>query len=220
MNESIKDYFENGLVKQLFEAWKNFKIWENISNEVSFLLTLEKDKQDLYIFIQQSAQTNFILALSKVFDKKDKQYKTRCLDEFLTMLNKYDVTNDDFNKSKLDITLKMYNNNKLIEASKKPQTKFWKEFSQHYKTKLKDDLLEKAISKIQNIRNKSIAHDEVFIEAKTVELVEIERVMIFINEIITIFSSALGYNWQIEKDAERNSDFVKTAIKNLKIAYK
>src|SRR5476649_1342091 len=82
MIDSINQIFEKGLLLQTFEVEKNLLIWQYVAEEVALLEIQSGDVKSLFSFVQQSAQTNFVLALGKLYDNQ-KKYPTQCILYFL-----------------------------------------------------------------------------------------------------------------------------------------
>ncbi|RYZ85123.1 MAG: hypothetical protein EOP04_16615, partial [Proteobacteria bacterium] len=82
MADFIFEEFKQGLLLQIYDAERNILIWQHIADEVEFLKTQPKDVQQLYSFLQLAAQTNFVLATGKLYDKP-RRYPTQSILYFL-----------------------------------------------------------------------------------------------------------------------------------------
>jgi hypothetical protein len=225
MTESINEFFQQGLVLQAFQAERNILIWQHIGDERAFLELQEKDIKDLYSFVQQSAQTNFILSLGKLFDNPDKRHPTRCILSFLKLLEA-----DSINGIKI---IETTNTIKLLKEFDSPEnlisavtdsdtSLFPKLFASHYNHYYNDTSLQNDIKTLRLMRNKVEAHNE----ATTSLYFEFEtatRLLDFAIELIAIFGMAYHSTiWKTDKfsfikaNAERNAFFVKSNIEALK----
>ena len=86
MTDQITEYFEQGILAQAYQAERNILIWQYVANEVEFLEKQNEYIRKLYSFVQQSAQTNYVLSLGKLFDNPNQKYPTRCILSFLELL--------------------------------------------------------------------------------------------------------------------------------------
>lgn len=225
MTETIDDYFNQGLVAQAFLAEQNILIWQQVAGEISFLKKQPKHVQDLYKFIQQAAQTNFVLSLGKLYDATNKKYPTRCILSFLDLLTTGDLTVvkivETTNTIKL---LHEFNCNKaLIDAVNDPDPKlFLQLFISHFRQKYNELSLQQDINTLKNMRDKAVAHNEVVGSLKF-DFKTAERLLNFASQLISIFGMAYHSTiWQtkyfsfIKKNAEHHASFVRANIYDLK----
>ncbi len=226
MTHQTDDYFNNGVLSQTLQAERNLKIWFNIAEEADFLRTQSKTLQSTFIFIQQSAQTNFVLALGKLFDNPSKQFDTRCILSFLYHIGEL-TASQVVEITETTITeeiLKEHNCPKeLIESiTNRDKTLFLRLFSEYYLEKFKSSELQLDIQELKKMRDKSVAHNEV-IPIIGLDLQSVTRLLAFCSEIIAIFGIAYHSTmWKtndfsfIEKEAHRNAEFINILIKELK----
>jgi uncharacterized membrane-anchored protein YjiN (DUF445 family) len=225
MTELIDDYFNNGLLAETFHAERNILIWQHIADEVPYLNTQQEEVQRLYKFIQQSAQTNFVLSLGKIFDKPDKKYPTRCILSFLKLI-------DDSASNAIEIIETTNTKNhlrefncpiSLIDAVENPdRSLFPKQFSKYYLEKYNEHDLQNAIATLKLMRDKAVAHNEA-IETLYIDFETAERLLNFSSELISIFGMAYHSTaWKpenysfIKKSAEDSASFIKSNIADLK----
>lgn len=224
MKDQIDDYFNKGLVVECFQAERNILIWQYVADEVEFLETQNKDIQQLYSFIQLSAQTNFILCLGKIFDNPSKKFPTRCILSFLDLINSSSLEVEIVETSN---TIKLLIENdcptEMIDSVKNNNSAlFPKLFVKHYRDKYESASLKQDIETLKLMRDKVAAHNEavgdLYIDFKTTE-----RLIGFASEIIAIFGMAYhSAIWRtdnfsfIKRDAERNALFIKSNIERLK----
>lgn len=227
MTEQLNDYFQKGLVFEAFQAERNILIWQHVANETDFLKTKDQPVQKLYSFIQQSAQTNFILCLGKLYDNPSKNYPTRCILSFLKMLQESSLEAVSIIETigtknvlvQFDCPMELIDSVDNLDFGLFPKL-----FATVYLARYTDTELQKDIQILRAMRDKGVAHNEVFgdlyfpFESAT-------RLLAFVAEIITIFGIAYHSTiWRIaefsflKKNAERDSFFVKSNIDGLKLS--
>ena len=225
MTEKINEYFTQGLVVPAFQAERNVLIWQYIAEEIEYLKSLEKHQQNLYSFIQYAAQTNFVLALGKLFDRPSKKFPTRCILSFLELLQ------DPHLKAvpiiETTITKKLLSQQNcpldLIESVEKNNSKeFPILFSKHYIEKYNDPVLLEEIEKMKIMRDKAEAHNEA-IDRCFLEFTTTGKLLEFTLDIISVFGMAYhSTGWKNEDysllraNAERDASFIKLSILDLK----
>jgi hypothetical protein len=224
MSPEIIEIYRRGLVLEAFNATRNILIWQYIANEVTFLETQSKFTKSLYSFTQQSALTNFVLSLGKLYDRADK-YSTLCITYFLNQLK-----TETFNASEIIETdqlkrlLREFNSPEyLIEAiTANDKSEFPKLLSEHYLKRYNETTLQSDIDSLKTMRDKAIAHNEA-IESLSLEFTTAERLLKFVTEIIAIFglayqSTIWGNNSFsfLRMNAEREAYFIIENINKLK----
>lgn len=227
MTESINDFFQQGLVLQAFQAERNILIWQYIDDESVFLESQERHIRDLYSFIQQSAQTNFILSLGKLFDKPDKNYPTRCILSFLKLLEDNSLNGVGIIETSSTIKLlKEFNSpeNLISAVTNNDKSLFPKLFALHFKHRYSDISLQKDIETLKLMRDKVEAHNEAISSSLYFEFETSRRLLDFATEIIAIFGMAYQSTiWKTDKfsfikaNAERNAFFVKANIEAIRV---
>ena len=149
MTEQIDESFKQGIVSQAFQAERNILIWQYIATESEFLSKQGKYVKSLYLYLQQSAQTNFVLSIGKLFDKPDKKFPTRCILSFLELVESTSSNAVEIIETTGTISLlKKYNCPKdLITAvTAKDKSTFPKLFAEYYRNRYNSEDL-KRISK-------------------------------------------------------------------------
>lgn len=220
------EIFNRGLLIEAFQATRNILIWQHIADEVEFLKSQDNYTKSLYSFIQQSAQTNFILALGKLYDKPNK-YQTLCIIYFLQQIKVDAPTASEIIETTItENLLKEYNlPSSLIQAiNENDKSVFPNLFSQYYLDRYNDTNLQQDIESLKLMRDKVVAHNEA-IDSLHFEFEVADRLLKFVTEIISIFGMAYqSTSWEterfsfIKRNAERDAYFIKYSIDNLKKA--
>lgn len=141
MTSRTIEIFNSGLLIEVFQATRNILIWQHIGDEIDFLKSQKHYTKSLYSFVQQSAQTNFILSLGKLYDKPTNKYPTQCILYFMQQI-KVDAHNaaEIIEKNITKKLLEEYNfPDSLIHAVNDPDKSiFPKLFSDYYLDKYND----------------------------------------------------------------------------------
>lgn len=225
MTDCINDIFQQGLILQAFQAEKNILIWQYIGDSKVFLESQEKNIKQLFSFIQQSAQTNFILSLGKLFDKPNNKYPTRCILSFLKMLDTQSLERIEIIETTNTIKLlKEFNcpEQLIFSVTANDKSLFPKLFASHFNQRYTGILLQEDIKTLKVMRDKVEAHNEatpsLYFDFDTAM-----RLLDFATEVITIFGMAYHSTiWKTDKfsfirsNAKRNAFFVKANIEALK----
>lgn len=216
MKDLVKE-FRQGLVLQVYEAEKNVFIWQNIADEVDFLNTQQQDTKLLYSYMQLAAQTNFVLALGKMFDKP-KNYPTKCIMYFLreVELNAYKFS-EIVKKTSIEQMLIKFGVSKELLSSlhSGDYAEFPKRYAEYYRTLYQASDMQSDIDKVKIVRDKVVAHNEA-IQTIFLDFDVIKRLLKFATEIVCVFEMAYSSTVLESKNAERNAEFVKSTIKLLK----
>lgn len=220
------EVFNRGLLIEAFQATRNILIWQHVADESEFLKTQDHYIKSLYSFVQQSAQTNFILSLGKLYDKPNK-YQTLCITFFLQQMKAEALTASEIVETTItESLLKEYNlPSSIIQAVKENDKSIFPIlFSKYYLERYDDINLQRDIESLKLMRDKAVAHNEA-LDSLQFKLEVADRLLKFVTEIISIFGMAYQSTaWEtekfsfIERDAESDANFVKQNIDNLKKA--
>jgi hypothetical protein len=215
----IKDYIENGIIKEAFQAQMNLKIWNDIGENVQALSKLNEEKKQLFAYLQHSAQSQMVLRTARIFDKK-KNYPTRSLDALFKEIEKLDLSEIEINNPR---GLKEYLISLDCFEKFNPISTKAKDFLVPFITYCKNDLLENSmkedITMIQMLRDKYIAHNEAIVASTTFDPNIIKRLTDLAVNISIVIERCLIIDsmYLIDESVDRNVYFVKKLIKdNLK----
>lgn len=224
MEDFIFEDFKHGVLLQIHEAERNILIWEYIGEESEFLKTQPVEVRQLYSFLQLASQTNFVLALGKLFDKP-KNHPTQSILYFLKQV--------EVNTNKNIEIIEKGATKKLLKSYQAPEYllnavdssdnfEFQKKFVKYYSQKYNSSQIQSDIEQVKFMRDKAIAHNEA-IENVRLELDVARRLLKFGSEIVSIFGMAYHSTiWENETkslitiNAENNAWFVKSLIEKLK----
>jgi hypothetical protein len=226
MIPQVDDYFVQGVLAPAFQAERNILIWQYIGDDSAFLKTQKKHIQDLYLFIQQSAQTNFVLHLGKLFDQPKGKYPTRCILSFLRLLKSSDINAGLIIETTSTKKIVVENNcpQELINAvESQDQNLFPFLFASHYLKKYSEPQLQEEIKILKSMRDKAEAHNEATLGRLSLEFSTTNKLLEFALEIISIFGMAYrseGYKINghsfIKTNAERSAAFIRACIDELR----
>ena len=217
--ENIKDYIENGIIKEAFQAQMNVKIWNEIGSNVQGLSKLDQDKQQLFAYIQRSAQSQMVLSTGRIYDVQIK-YPTRCLDALFKLVEGMDLINMSINnpralKEYLE-RLSCYDNFLPVKDN---TSEFLLPFIEYCRTEILGKTYAKEIALIKLLRDKYIAHNEAIEETTTFDPNIIKTLTDVAVDISTVIERCLIVDsiYDIEISVDRNVYFIKKLIKdNLK----
>ncbi len=223
--KELENYFTKGILDNAFQAERNLIIWKKIADEVDFLNRQSKEIQQLYSFIQLAASTNIVLYTAKLFDKP-KNNPTRCILSFLELIKSKSKNLPKIVETTGTIKiLKDYKSPKdLINSVEYSDTSLFPlQFYNYYKTKYDSSEIKEKISNLKDTRDKMVAHSEVLNKQLDLELQNIEDLLSFALEIISIFGMAYystiygnrEYSF-LTRDADRGAYFIEDNINSLK----
>jgi AbiU2 len=225
MTDKINDYFTQGLIAQTFQAERNILIWQYIADEAAFLKSLDEHHQKLYGFLQRSAQTNYVLALGKLFDQPSNKYPTRCILSFLSLLTDPSLSPIPIIETTSTKKLLAQQNCpiELIESVESDDSRdFPENFAKHYTEQYNEPGLQAEIGKMKQMRDKAEAHNEE-IDTLSLQFSTTSTLQKFALEIISVFGMAYHSTGWAENDhsmitisAKRNAAFVELSIRDLK----
>lgn len=226
MEYPLFDDLKIGLIEQVFTVERNLLIWGSVADEKSFLEQQSKEVQKLFSFIQVSAQTNFVLALGKLYDIPNK-YPTHSILYFLNLVEKEIESLDVIvEKTAVRQLLEFYRvSNELINALDDPDPKsFPIKFVAYYREIYRSESVTSDINSLKSVRDKIVAHNEATTETMYyLDFDVINRLLKLPTEIISVFGKAYHSTiWEsngfsmIKRSAEHDSFFVKAVIDILK----
>lgn len=197
MTSRTIDIFTKGILIEAFKSARNILIWKYIADEKEFLEKQNVYTKKLYSFLQLSAQTNFILSLSKLFDKPTNRYDTLCILFFLQQM-KMDANDAAkiIETASTERILKSYDApDFLIDAINNPnKSVFPKLFSEYYLSQYNSDQLQRDIASLKLLRDKSVAHNEA-VEDLRFEFEVADRLLNYVTEIISVFDRLINLQY-------------------------
>lgn len=214
--EEIKDYIENGIIKEAFQAQMNLKIWNEIGENVQELSKLNKEKIQLFAYLQHSAQSQMVLRTARIFDKKQK-YPTRCLDALFKEIEKLDLSEIEISNPRglkeYLITLDCFEKFNPISTS---ALDFLVPFISHCKTELFENIYKNDIAMIKMLRDKYIAHNEAIEVTTTFDPDIIKKLTDLAVNISIIIERCLIIDsiYLIEESVNHDVYFIKKLIKD------
>ena len=159
----LEDHIKNGLVTDIFKMERSYALLRKIS-EYSQQINISNLVNFGYLFgaIQQSLQTDAILSVARLYDNPNKRYPTRCIKGLLQFLedniNELPSIQEKYN---LGLQLEQIGAPKeLIESLDKSDSEFISSLSYYYNKLIDSPEISETINKLKNLRDKSIAHNE------------------------------------------------------------
>ncbi|MDF9800560.1 hypothetical protein OKW21_005823 [Catalinimonas alkaloidigena] len=225
--KDLKDFLVNGLVKDLFHAEYNLHIYEKIASRKLAIENLSSEEINLLAYIQNSANIKLMLALSRLYDKPNNRFPTRCILSFLKMINKH---KDEFSKVEQYIitkeTLERYDClPELINAvtSDDPSLFPFMYYSYYY-SKYQTTSIQQNLDTLKVLRDKFIAHNESY-DIDTIAVLKEQGFFYLINfakEIISVAGIAffsIGFSgsskYLLSEDAYLKTCFVDNLLEKL-----
>ncbi len=224
MTDFIFEDFKHGVLLQIHDAERNIIIWKSIAKESKFLKTQSEDVQQLYSYLQLASQTNFVLAVGKLFDKP-KKYPTKCILYFLKQVEintfeKIEIVEKNSTKKLLaqyKVSQYLFNS-----VGSEDYSDFPRQFVKYYLDRYNSHQIQSDIDQVKLMRDKVIAHNETLYSVR-LEFEVVYRLLKFASEIVSIFGMAYHSTiWENENtslitlNAQRNAWFVESSIQKLK----
>jgi hypothetical protein len=214
--DEINSFLTYGIATQIFQAQRNLHIWEKIRDQAIEIKKRDTEVNHLFTFLQQSAQTNFVLHTAKLFDNPSTKYPTRCILSFLNLVDKINVYPEIENKSNCrELLVKYEVHEKIIEfLNHNDSVIFFKNYITYLISKYNSIEIKTQIEGIKHIRDKYVAHNEDMKDSSNLDLQIVKNLLRFATEIlevfgITIFNSDWSFNNAlINGEVDRNSYFI------------
>lgn len=159
VKKTLDDLIVNGICKDIYKAETAYLMFEVIAEHAT---TINQRSNGNYgsVFgtVQRSLQTELVMALGRVFDKRDDRNSTRCLDELLHQTVKL-KDRDIKERGQLERLLENRNApQSLFDCIKNDPSAFPNLFRCYIDNEIKNS---ETRYKIRNIRNKCFAHNDV-----------------------------------------------------------
>lgn len=221
--EEIKSFLTYGISTHIFQAERNLLIWEKVAKHSSLAKILDEKYTALFVFLQQSAQTNFVLYTAKIFDSPSKKYPTRCLLSLFELLeSKNDFPKIDNINSTIELLRKSNVPDEIsVLVKEKKSNLFVQDYLKYLRSKYDSANIKSDIDQVKFLRDKYVAHNENMLTSARIELQSVRNLLKFATEILEVFGQAyfnqlwtLG-NLSINSQAEKNSKFVDAIIKKI-----
>jgi hypothetical protein len=163
--KKLKDSIENGLSIEIYKAEQAYFLLKAIGNHKPVIDVLENGNFiGLFYTIQMALHTEAILAVSRLYDKKDKKFPTRCIVELLDLVENESSSLPRIRKKHLeDIEIQLQNigiKKNITRLIYEDQSKFALELSKHFKDILAKPSFYRSIKSLKDIRDKRFAHNE------------------------------------------------------------
>lgn len=219
--DELEKLLRDGIISQAFIAERNLCIYKNVADNYDFINKQGKSQDALYGFIQTSAQDNFILALSKLFDKISKNNPTKCVEIFLSKVRRsIPVMKRIVETSQLRTILTNYDcPNEFVDSIARSPQEFYTCFCNYFDYKYTDPVFQESLKTLRGFRDKAIAHNET--KEGSINIQDIRRLLDFAEELYSIFgmaysSTIFGDIHSLKHNAEMEAYFVNSTIEQLK----
>ena len=169
VKKTLDDLIVNGICKDIYKAETAYLMFEVIAEHAT---TINQRSNGNYgsVFgtVQRSLQTELVMALGRVFDKRDDRNSTRCLDELLHQTVKL-KDRDIKERGQLERLLENRNApQSLFDCIKNDPSEFPNLLCCYINNEIKNMEALDIIRSIRNIRNKSFAHNDMVIKDKSI----------------------------------------------------
>lgn len=164
VKKTLDDLIVNGICEDIYKAETAYLMFEVIAEHATKINQRSNGNYGLVFgTVQRSLQTELVMALGRVFDKRDDRNSTRCLDELLHQI---------VNHKERPLNIEQpYQLEKLLEHKNAPQSlldciknkpsEFPNLLSCYIDNEIKNTETRDKIRNIRNIRNKRFAHNDV-----------------------------------------------------------
>lgn len=169
VKNTLDDLIKNGICKDIARAETAYFMFEVIGEEAT---TINQRTNGNYgrVFgtVQMSLQTELVMALGRIFDKRDDRNSTRCLDELLHQTVKL-KDRDIIERGQLERLLEHRNAPKyLLDCIKNEPSEFPNLLRCYVDNEIKNTETRDKIRNLRNIRNKRFAHNDIVIKDKSI----------------------------------------------------
>ena len=161
--DQLADVLKNGLVPDIFKMERAYDLLMAIGENVSVLNSRETGNfGELFGAFQIALETEAILAVSRVYDKPDKRYPTRCIQRALDLLEHHSKDMPEIvelHNTKLACQF-MGEGHAVLVALDQGREEFIACLVQYYRELLASSEVTSQIELLKNIRDKRLAHNE------------------------------------------------------------
>lgn len=187
--EELRNLVEKGLARDIFKMEQSYSLIKCISNKGKSIDNFENGKfSRLFHVIQSSLLTDAIMSVSRIYDKPNSKNKTRCLLSILAFISK---NNDDLIPIAQKPNLKKYLyeidiDKYFIELVDINESLYGKMIADFFRSNSMNDENRNRITKLKNIRDKKIAHNEQidFVEQPT--LIDLKELIEFAKKVLGV----------------------------------
>jgi len=162
MNQ-LSDVVSNGLVPDIFKMERAYDLLIAIGENASDLNSKESGNfGELFGALQIALETEAVLAVSRVYDKPDKRYPTRCIQRALDLLEVHSTEMPeivDTHNTKLACQF-MGEGNPVATALDQGREQFIASLVQYYRELIASDEVNLQLELLKGIRDKRLAHNE------------------------------------------------------------
>ncbi|TNE76678.1 MAG: hypothetical protein EP333_02220 [Bacteroidetes bacterium] len=214
MNQ-IKDYIENGIITESFQAQLNLNIWNEIAKHSVDLDKLEETRRNLFVYLQRSAQSAMVLRTARIFDT-EKKHPTRCLDGLFKKVRNLDLEGKTIhNPHGLNEYLSYLTCFEKFDPVPQNTSDFLLPFIDYCESELFKIKYQSEIELIKELRDKFITHNEAIQYSKNFDPNIIKTLTNSAINISIIIERCLIIDsiYLVEDSAVRSSYFIKDLIK-------
>ena len=223
VKKTLDDLIVNGICEDIYKAETAYLMFEVIAEHAT---TINQRSNGNYgsVFgtVQRSLQTELVMALGRVFDKRDDRNSTRCLDELLQQIVNHKERPLNIEEPyQLEKLLEHRNAPKyLLDCIKNEPSEFPNLLSCYIDNEIKNS---ETRYKIRNIRNKCFAHNDVVFGDRFIpDWESIESILELAKFAVAAIGAAyLSTIYQVDgtffltKDAKRPSLGMKSLLKQI-----
>lgn len=211
---TIQNYIEYGIIRESTKVKMNVEVWKKIAENVSKLKELDKRTQRLFIYLQQSAQTNFIIGISKIFETPRKKYPTKCVLKILELIpNNIDELKIQKPNSILKFQLERKGcQSNFVDAVMNSSNNLPSIFCDYYMQRLREPDIDSKLKKVFFSRDKFEVHNEFQQESSAVEIQSVIDLSNLAIEFAETFNVLFAKKIVIHDILESDSYFINQAI--------
>ena len=159
----LEDHIKNGLISDIFRMERSYFLLKKISDNADKINEEGSGNfGGLFGALQNSLETESVLAVARLFDRPSRRYPTRCIRGLLSFLEENANDLPEI-QHKYNLVLHLNNLNipkeivSLLDASDK---EFTLAIVRYYRGLLDDDDVSKIVEELKTIRDKAYAHNE------------------------------------------------------------
>lgn len=187
IKEDFKAFFQEGLAQDIFMSQGHYFVYRTIGENAHELNAKEEsDEKKQLIYLQQVSMNMTIISLSRIFDKKHKQYKVRCINVLIDKIEDLPISYP----LKLDLYTDLKKLASLTNVNMIKAVTNGKQLSGFYRGIYDSEPLQSPVNRLRAVRDKFVAHNEHISDVSELETFWDD--ISFLQDIAKLYLSTIG----------------------------
>ena len=220
--EKLKQLIEKGVLSDLIKAEEAISVFKNIATNAAKINDCEDSIKFTFGYVQQLCFNEFILSISRMYDKKTPRNSPRCIETVIKFLqDNKDVFQPVREKYQLTLHMRLFQMPEYIISllDSNDSSQFPATLALYFENRLKN--LREDFKTIKNNRDKKLAHNEPT-EVIGIKVDETEPFLSFGWKLVVIIgwaflNTAYGFedDFHLKRDSHRQGIYIKKVIHRL-----